>query len=103
MARQGVGVSVRRREDARYLHGRGQYVGDIRLAGMQEVAFVRSPVAHARLRGVHVPERWRDRVWTMDDLDGVKPSISHARRAGPPTTGIPRRPAGPPRIYRQAR
>ena len=33
-----------RKEDDRFLRGRGQYVADFRLTGMQEVAFVRSPV-----------------------------------------------------------
>ena len=41
------------------MRGRGQYVGDIRLPGMQEVAFVRSPLAHARIRGIHIPEAVR--------------------------------------------
>ncbi|MDH4390246.1 MAG: hypothetical protein QE285_02330 [Aquabacterium sp.] len=45
----GVGASLRRKEDARLLAGRGQFVADIRLPGMLDVAFVRSPVAHARL------------------------------------------------------
>jgi len=55
------------------MRGRGQYVGDIRRPGMLEVAFLRSPLAHARIRGIHVPEALRDRVYTMDDLKGVKP------------------------------
>ena len=47
MATFGVGASVLRKEDDRFLRGRGQYVGDVRMAGMKEVAFLRSPVAHA--------------------------------------------------------
>jgi hypothetical protein len=50
MAKHGIGASVLRKEDDRFLRGRGQYVGDIRLVGTREVAFVRSPVAHARLQ-----------------------------------------------------
>ena len=42
MSDQGVGASVKRKEDDRFLRGRGQFVGDIRLAGMKDVAFVRS-------------------------------------------------------------
>src|SRR5882757_5824461 len=49
MAKYGIGAAVLRKEDDRFLHGRGQYVADFRLAGTREVAFVRSPVAHARL------------------------------------------------------
>jgi carbon-monoxide dehydrogenase large subunit len=71
--KQGVGARVLRKEDDRLMRGRGQYVADIRLAGLQDVAFVRSPVAHARIRAIHVPERYRDVVFTAADLDGVKP------------------------------
>lgn len=46
--------SVRRVEDPRLLRGRGQYVGDLRLAGQLEVAFLRSPHAHAHLRSLDV-------------------------------------------------
>jgi len=73
MSGQGIGASVPRKEDDRYMRGRGQYVGDIRRPGMLEVAFLRSPLAHARIRGIHIPEALRDRVYTMDDLEGVKP------------------------------
>ena len=51
----GIGASVPRREDDRLMRGRGQFVADIKLAGMRDVAFARSPVAHARLHGVEVP------------------------------------------------
>ena len=44
----GVGARFRRKEDARFLHGHGEFVGDITPAGMLEVAFVRSP---SRTRG----------------------------------------------------
>ncbi len=70
---KGVGASLRRKEDARYLRGRGQFVGDIRRPGMLEVAFVRSPVAHARITGITKPRALEDRVWVMQDLAGVKP------------------------------
>ena len=51
----GIGHSVPRKEDDRYLRGRGEFIADIRLAGMQDLAFVRSPLAHARIRGIHMP------------------------------------------------
>jgi aerobic carbon-monoxide dehydrogenase large subunit len=72
-AAQGVGARLPRKEDDRLMRGRGQFVADIRLAGLQDVAFVRSPLAHARLRGVHVPGRYRDHVFTAEHLIGVKP------------------------------
>src|ERR1700751_387834 len=71
--RQGVGARMPRKEDDRFLCGRGQYVADIRLAGLQDVAFVRSPLAHARIKAIHVPERHADVVFTAADLTGTKP------------------------------
>ena len=47
-----VGQPMARREDARLLIGEGQFVADMVLPGMGHVAFVRSPHAHARIRGV---------------------------------------------------
>ena len=69
---QGIGARLPRKEDDRLMRGLGQYVGDIRLPGMHDVAFVRSPLAHARIRGVDIPEAVRDRVFTATDLDGVE-------------------------------
>ena len=73
MSETGVGARVPRKEDDRYLRGRGQYVADIKLAGMKDVAFLRSPLAHARIRAVQVPEKWRGAVFTAEDLTGVRP------------------------------
>ncbi len=69
---KGVGASLLRKEDDRHLRGRGEFVGDIQRAGTLEAAFVRSPVAHARIAGIEKPAGFEDRVFTMDDLDGVK-------------------------------
>src|SRR3989454_4744589 len=46
------GKSIKRREDPRFITGRGQYVDDVKLPGMTYAAFVRSPHAHARLNKV---------------------------------------------------
>src|SRR5229473_3898830 len=70
---QGVGARHLRKEDDRFMRGRGQYVADIRLPGLQDVAFVRSPLAHARIKAIHVAEQYRDVVFTAADLTGVKP------------------------------
>ncbi|MDA0997575.1 MAG: xanthine dehydrogenase family protein molybdopterin-binding subunit [Proteobacteria bacterium] len=42
-----IGESVRRREDFRFLTGRGRYIDDIKLDGMAHAAMLRSPHAHA--------------------------------------------------------
>ena len=47
-----IGQRVRRREDPRFLTGRGQYVDDLPLEGALHATFVRSPWAHARIRSV---------------------------------------------------
>jgi carbon-monoxide dehydrogenase large subunit len=49
-----VGAQVRRVEDPRVLLGKTRYVNDIQMPGMLEIAFVRSPHAHARLQRVDV-------------------------------------------------
>jgi carbon-monoxide dehydrogenase large subunit len=46
---EGIGAPVRRREDLRFLVGRGQFVADLVLEGELACAFVRSPHAHARI------------------------------------------------------
>src|SRR3954470_8458519 len=73
MTEQGVGARHLRKEDDRLMRGRGEFVADIRLAGLQDVAFVRSPLAHARIRGISIPPQHKDSVFTAADLDGVKP------------------------------
>lgn len=70
---EGVGARLPRKEDDRLMRGRGQFIADIRMAGMLDVAFVRSPLAHARIRAIHVPEDLKGSVFTAADLDGVKP------------------------------
>src|SRR5262245_38586568 len=49
-----VGRSVKRREDERLLQGRGAYVADVRRPFTLHLALVRSPHAHARIRGIDV-------------------------------------------------
>ena len=51
---EGIGVSVLRREDRRFLTGRGQFVSDLVMEGELHCAFVRSPHAHARIRAIDV-------------------------------------------------
>ncbi len=67
----GVGARIPRKEDARFLRGRGRYVADIALPGTLEAAFFRSPLAHARIRGVRKPAAGG--VWLADDLPAVRP------------------------------
>jgi carbon-monoxide dehydrogenase large subunit len=48
----GMGVSVRRKEDFRFVTGRGQYTDDINRPGQSFIHFVRSPHAHAKIKGI---------------------------------------------------
>ena len=47
-----IGQSVKRKEDYRFLTGNGQYTDDVVLPGQTYASFVRSPYAHARIRGI---------------------------------------------------
>jgi len=48
----GIGHSVKRKEDARFLRGKGTYVDDVKLPGMLFMDIVRSPYAHARILNI---------------------------------------------------
>ena len=48
----GMGHSVRRKEDPRFIRGKGNYVDDLKLPGMLHLDIVRSPVAHARIKSI---------------------------------------------------
>ena len=54
VAERYTGASIKRSEDPRILTGAGRYVDDIKLPGMLHAAFVRSPLAHARVLAVDV-------------------------------------------------
>ncbi|MEA3074666.1 MAG: aerobic carbon-monoxide dehydrogenase large subunit [Alphaproteobacteria bacterium] len=68
MSTQGIGARVRRKEDARHLHGRGSFVSDMLLPGQSEVAFLRSPVAHGRIARIVKPESSGTSVFVREDL-----------------------------------
>jgi carbon-monoxide dehydrogenase large subunit len=55
-ARQGIGRPVLRKEDRRLVTGSGRYSDDVSLAGQVYAAMVRSPHAHARIRGIDAGE-----------------------------------------------
>src|SRR5678815_2740060 len=81
-SKYGVGASLLRREDERHLRGRGEFVGDIRLPGAQQVVFLRSPHAHARIRGISVPPTAKGRVFTAADLPRMQPIRVETQAAG---------------------
>ncbi len=79
---QGVGASLARKEDDRFMRGRGEYVANIHMAGMRDVAFVRSQVAHAHIRSVEKPAGLEEAVFVLSDLVGVWPIVADAGLSG---------------------
>jgi aerobic carbon-monoxide dehydrogenase large subunit len=83
-----IGRSVRRREDRRLLTGAGQFVDDIRLPGVLQAVFVRSPHAHARIRSVSTAGALGcegvSLVLTGQDVAALGPLGGHLWAAVPP-------------------
>src|SRR6201986_5399712 len=73
MSETGVGARVRCKEDRRHLLGRGQFTSDLRFPGTKDAAFVRSQVAHARIKSITIPPELRSRVILGADLIDTKP------------------------------
>jgi carbon-monoxide dehydrogenase large subunit len=91
-----VGRSVPRLEDPELLSGRARYLDDVQLPGALEVAFVRSPYAHARLVGIRADAaRTHDGVAlvvTSDELGEAPEIVTGSLR---PEAGTRRRPLLP--------
>jgi len=68
-----VGQRVKRREDPRLIQGRGTYVDDIALVGMQHLAFKRSDLAHARITSIDTS--------AAEAIDGVEAVFTGAQIA----------------------
>jgi carbon-monoxide dehydrogenase large subunit len=49
----GMGHSVKRKEDARFLHGKGKFVDDVKLPGQLTMVMVRSPYAYAKILSIN--------------------------------------------------
>ncbi|MFB9269944.1 xanthine dehydrogenase family protein molybdopterin-binding subunit [Bradyrhizobium erythrophlei] len=78
----GIGARVRRKEDARHLRGRGRFVDDIHMPGLREVAFLRSPTAHARLVSKGKPPQHAACTFFAEDLAGVAPIVTRSSIPG---------------------
>jgi len=72
MTTRYFGAPVRRNEDHRLLTGQALFIDDVELPGMLHVAFLRSQVAHARIRSIDVSRALERRgvvaAYTADDL-----------------------------------
>src|SRR6187455_1967601 len=56
MSATGIGAAVRRKEDLRFITGKGQYTDDVVRAGETRAVFVRSPHAHANIKNIDTSE-----------------------------------------------
>src|SRR5262245_27521048 len=52
MGVEGIGASVVRKEDKRFITGKGRYVDDVKLVGCTHAHFIRSPHAHAKVKSI---------------------------------------------------
>ena len=72
----GMGHSVKRKEDPRFIQGRGEYIEDVNLPGQLWLDIVRSPYAHARIKSIDATEALKipgvAAVVTGKDLEGYK-------------------------------
>jgi len=81
MIENGIGASVRRKEDNRFLIGKGNYTDDINIVGQTYAYFVRSPHAHAAIKNIDASAAENASgvvaVLTGEDLaaDGIGPLI----------------------------
>ncbi len=66
-----IGASLLRKEDARHLYGHGMFIADVQLPEVQDIAFVRSQMASARVRGIKKPADASGQVFTLSDIQPV--------------------------------
>jgi carbon-monoxide dehydrogenase large subunit len=70
-----IGKSIKRREDPRFITGRGTYVDDVKLPGTAFAAFVRSPHAYARIKAIDTAAALKHpgvvAIFTGKDMTGV--------------------------------
>ena len=70
-----LGASIKRREDPRFITGKGNYTDDLKLAGMTHAVFVRSPHANAKIRKIDTSKASKApgvvAIFTGKDMAGV--------------------------------
>jgi carbon-monoxide dehydrogenase large subunit len=69
MGVEGIGARVARKEDKRFLTGKGRYTDDMSVPGMKYACFVRSPHAHAKILSIDVSAA-KVMPGVIDVLDG---------------------------------
>src|SRR5580765_7095823 len=79
-----VGQRVKRREDPRLIQGRATYVDDIKIAGMQHLAFKRSDIAHGRIRSIDTSA-----ALAMEGVEAIYTGAQIAELVPPMPVGTP--------------
>jgi carbon-monoxide dehydrogenase large subunit len=54
MSATGIGAPVRRKEDIRFITGKGHYTDDFDRPGQGHAYFIRSPYAHAKIKNIDI-------------------------------------------------
>src|SRR4026209_2186437 len=86
----GMGHSVKRKEDPRFIQGRGEYIDDVNLPGQLWLDIVRSPYAHAKILSIDASEALKvpgvAAVVTGKDLEGYglhwMPALAGGKQGG---------------------
>ena len=114
----GIGASSKRREDVRFLTGAGNYTDDINVHGQAYVHFLRSDIAHGRIKNIDTSAAEAMpgvvKVFTGKDFEGVgRNSLrlgshgqawrTHARTAAPNSGARQGPPCGRPDCSRRGR
>jgi aerobic carbon-monoxide dehydrogenase large subunit len=68
-----IGASVLRKEDARHLNGYAQFIADIKLPRMRDIAFLRSDIAHGHITSIHKPSGYETQIFVHDDIPIMQP------------------------------
>ena len=80
---EGIGARVLRKEDKRFITGKGKYTDDVRNDNQCYAAFVRSPHAHAKVKGID-----KSAAEAMDGVEAVLPVLGQRGLDPLPRVGV---------------
>ena len=101
MSATGIGASVKRKEDIRFVTGKGRYVDDVNRPGQAYAYFLRSPHAHAKIDKIDTSDAQKSQgviaVFTGEDIAADKVGglicgwMIHSKDGSPMKAGATRR------------
>lgn len=86
---QGIGARVLRKEDQRHLQGKGNFIGNMSMPELNEVAFLRSPLAHARITDMRVAKEAEGRVFLRTDMPDALDIVADSTLPTYQVSGMP--------------